>query len=377
MRAKTRLIHGGIFGDETTGAVSTPIYQVSTYKQDSVGNFRGYEYSRTGNPTRHALEELIADVEFGHAGFAFSSGMAAISSVMMMFSAGDHVVLTDDVYGGTYRVMNKVLNRFGLEVTFVDTGNLDEVKAAVKDNTKAIFIETPTNPLLKVTDIEEVAKFAKSKNLLTIVDNTFMTPYLQNPIKLGADIVLHSATKYIGGHSDVVAGLVVVNTEELAQELHFIQNSVGAILGPQDSWLLMRGLKTLGIRMEETNANALKIAQFLDAHESVGLVIYPGLDSHVGKELMQKQATGFGGMISFDVGSKDKAGELLAKLKYFTLAESLGAVESLISVPAQMTHASIPVERRGELGIVEGLVRISVGIEDVEDLIEDLDNALK
>lgn len=376
MRAKTRLIHGGIFGDEATGAVSTPIYQVSTYKQEAVGKFKGYEYSRTGNPTRHALEELIADVEYGHAGFAFGSGMAAISSVMMLFSAGDHVILTDDVYGGTYRVMNKVLNRFGLEFTFVDTGNMEEVEAAVKENTKAIFIETPTNPLLKVTDIEAVAKFAKMKNLLTIVDNTFMTPYLQSPIKLGADIVLHSATKYIGGHSDVVAGLVVVNSEELASELHFVQNSVGAILGPQDSWLLMRGLKTLGIRMEETGSNAQKIAEFLKGHDAVGKVIYPGLSDHPGHELMKKQATGFGGMISFDVGSKEKAGELLAKLKYFTLAESLGAVESLISVPAQMTHASIPVERRGELGIVEGLVRISVGIEDVEDLIEDLGQAL-
>ncbi|WP_298824186.1 bifunctional cystathionine gamma-lyase/homocysteine desulfhydrase [uncultured Planococcus sp.] len=377
MKPKTRLIHGGIVGDEATGAVSTPIYQVSTYKQEAVGKFKGYEYSRTGNPTRHALEELIADVEFGHAGFAFGSGMAAISSVMMLFSAGDHVVLTDDVYGGTYRVINKVLNRFGLEFTFVDTGNLAEVEAAVKENTKAIFIETPTNPLLKVTDIEAVAAFAKSKDLLTIVDNTFMTPYLQNPIALGADIVVHSATKYIGGHSDVVAGLVVVNSAELAEEVHFVQNSIGAILGPQDSWLLIRGLKTLGLRMEEANSNAQKIAEFLEAHDAVGKVIYPGLESHPGRDLMQKQATGFGGMISFDVGSKEKAGELLAKLKYFTLAESLGAVESLISVPAQMTHASIPIERRGELGIVEGLVRISVGIEDVEDLIEDLDNALK
>ncbi|EGA89982.1 cystathionine beta-lyase [Planococcus donghaensis MPA1U2] len=377
MKPKTRLIHGGIFGDEATGAVSTPIYQVSTYKQEAVGKFKGYEYSRTGNPTRHALEELIADVEFGHAGFAFGSGMAAISSVMMLFSAGDHIVLTDDVYGGTYRVINKVLNRFGLEFTFVDTGNLAEVEAAVKENTKAIFIETPTNPLLKITDIEAVAAFAKSKNLLTIVDNTFMTPYLQNPIKLGADIVLHSATKYIGGHSDVVAGLVVVNSAELAEEVHFVQNSIGAILGPQDSWLLIRGLKTLGLRMEEANSNAQKIAEFLEGHDAVGKVIYPGLESHPGCELMQKQATGFGGMISFDVGSKEKAGELLAKLKYFTLAESLGAVESLISVPAQMTHASIPIERRAELGIVEGLVRISVGIEDVEDLIEDLENALK
>lgn len=376
MKPKTRLIHGGIFGDEATGAVSTPIYQVSTYKQEAVGKFKGYEYSRTGNPTRHALEELIADVEYGHAGFAFGSGMAAISSVMMLFSAGDHVILTDDVYGGTYRVMNKVLNRFGLEFTFVDTGDLEQVKAAVQENTKAVFIETPTNPLLKVTDIGAVATFAKGNGLLTIVDNTFMTPYFQNPISLGADIVLHSATKYIGGHSDVVAGLVVVNTAQLAEELHFVQNSVGAILGPQDSWLLMRGLKTLGIRMEETNTNAQQIAEFLDGHEAVESVIYPGLDSHSGKALMEKQARGFGGMISFDVGSKEKADDLLGKLKYFTLAESLGAVESLISVPAQMTHASIPEDRRAELGITEGLVRISVGIEDVEDLIEDLQRAL-
>ncbi|WP_088008742.1 bifunctional cystathionine gamma-lyase/homocysteine desulfhydrase [Indiicoccus explosivorum] len=376
MRPKTRLIHGGIFGDEHTGAVSTPIYQVSTYKQEGVGNFK-YEYSRTGNPTRHALEELIADVEGGHAGFAFGSGMAAISSIMMMFSAGDHIVLTDDVYGGTYRVMTKVLNRFGLEHTFVDTGDLDEVKAAVKDNTKAIFIETPTNPLLKVTDIKEVAAFAKSKDLLTIVDNTFMTPYLQSPIALGADIVLHSATKYIGGHSDVVAGLAVVNSEQLASDLHFIQNSVGAVPGPQDCWLLIRGQKTLGIRMEETIVNAQRVAEFLDGHEAIKKVFYPGLENHRGHETMKKQATGFGGMISFDVGTVDNAHKLLEKVRYFTLAESLGAVESLISVPSLMTHASIPPERRAELGISEGLVRISVGIEDVEDLIEDLDNALK
>src|SRR5690606_34419352 len=287
MKPKTRLIHGGIVGDEATGAVSTPIYQVSTYKQEAVGKFKGYEYSRTGNPTRHALEELIADVEFGHAGFAFGSGMAAISSVMMLFSAGDHVVLTDDVYGGTYRVINKVLNRFGLEFTFVDTGNLEEVEAAVKENTKAIFIETPTNPLLKVTDIEQVAKFAKSKDLLTIVDNTFMTPYLQNPIKLGADIVLHSATKYIGGHSDVVAGLVVVNSEELAADPHFAGIAVGGILGAQGSWLLMRGLKTRGIRMEEAGSNAQKIGEFLKGHKAVGAVIYPGLSDHAGHELMK------------------------------------------------------------------------------------------
>ena len=306
MRAKTKLIHGGIVGDATTGAVSTPIYQVSTYKQQSVGQFNGYEYSRTGNPTRHALEVLISDLEGGKAGFAFGSGMAAISSVMMLFSKGDHVVLTDDVYGGTYRVMTKVLNRFGISATFVDSSDVSKVEEAIEENTKAIFLESPTNPLLKITDIEAVAKLAREKGLLTIVDNTFMTPYFQQPIAQGADIVLHSATKYIGGHSDVVAGLVVVATEKLAEDLHFIQNSVGAILGPQDSWLLIRGIKTLGLRMEEHNVNAQKIAEFLEGHEAVGKVYYPGLKTHPGRELMTRQATGFGGMISFDVGSEEK-----------------------------------------------------------------------
>lgn len=376
MRAKTKLIHAGIVGDETTGAVTTPIYQVSTYKQEAVGKFKGYEYSRTGNPTRHALEVLISELEGGVAGFAFASGMAATSSIMMMFSKGDHVLLTDDVYGGTFRVITKVLNRFGIDATFVDTSDPSKLEEAIKENTKAIFLETPTNPLLKVTDIEAIAKVAKEKGLLTIVDNTFMTPYFQQPISLGADIVMHSATKYLGGHSDVVAGLVVVNSEQLATDLHFVQNSVGAVLGPQDSWLLMRGIKTLGVRMEEHVSSAARIAEFLNNHEAVQKVYYPGLESHPGHELMKKQTTGFGGMISFDVGSEAKADELLSKLHYFTLAESLGAVESLISVPARMTHASIPRERRMELGITDGLVRISVGIEDVEDLLEDLTQAL-
>ncbi|WP_273850885.1 bifunctional cystathionine gamma-lyase/homocysteine desulfhydrase [Guptibacillus spartinae] len=376
MKPKTKLIHGGITGDPQTGAVSVPIYQVSTYKQEAVGKFNGYEYSRTGNPTRHALEELIKDLENGFAGFAFGSGMAAISSVMMMFNSGDHVVMTDDVYGGTYRVMTKVLNRLGIESTFVDTTDLEVVKEAIKDNTKAIYVETPTNPLLKVTNIQAISKLAKENNLLTIVDNTFNTPYWQNPIDHGADIVLHSATKYLGGHSDVVAGLVVVNSKELAEEVHFVQNSAGAILGPQDSWLLIRGLKTLGVRMEEHEKNTAKIVQFLSKHPSVEKIYYPGLSTHPGNDIAVNQSRGFGGMISFDIGSAEKADELLRKVKYFTLAESLGAVESLISVPARMTHASIPKDRRAELGITEGLVRISVGLEDAEDLIEDLSNAL-
>lgn len=376
MKKKTKLIHGGIPTDPQTGAVSTPIYQVSTYKQDEVGKHKGFEYSRSGNPTRHALEELIKDLEGGERGFAFGSGMAAITAVMMMFNSGDHVVLTDDVYGGTYRVMTKVLNRLGIESTFVDSSNPSSIEEAIRQNTKAVYIETPTNPLLKITDIKEAAALAKKHGLLTIVDNTFSTPYWQNPLALGADIVLHSATKYLGGHSDVVAGLVVVNSAQLAEELFFVQNSTGGVLGPQDSWLLIRGIKTLGLRMEEHEVNTKKIVDFLLQHPKVSKVYYPGLESHPNHEIAKAQASGFGGMVSFDVGSEANADRLLTNTKYFTLAESLGAVESLISVPARMTHASIPKDRRDELGITDGLVRISVGLEDVEDLIEDIDQAL-
>lgn len=377
MRKKTQLIHGGIFGDEKTGAVSVPIYQVSTYKQDGPGKHRGYEYSRTGNPTRHALEELIKELEGGERGFAFGSGMAAMTAVMMLLNQGDHVLLTDDVYGGSFRVMTKVLNRFGLESTFIDTSDLNSIEKEIKQNTKAVFIESPTNPLLKITDLEAIAKIAKANRLLTIVDNTFNTPYWQNPLLLGADIVLHSATKYLGGHSDVVAGLVVVNDEKLGHDLHFVQNSTGGVLGPQDSWLLMRGIKTLGIRMEEHERNTLEIVRFLTGHKDISTVYYPGLVTHPNHEIARKQSRGYGGMVSFDVGSAEKAEQVLQKVKYFTLAESLGAVESLISIPALMTHASIPPERRATLGITDGLIRISVGLEDVEDLIEDLDQALK
>ena len=376
MRKKTQLIHGGIFGDDHTGAVSVPIFQVSTYKQDGPGNHRGYEYSRTGNPTRHALEVLIAELESGQRGFAFASGMAATTAVFTLFNQGDHVLVTDDVYGGSFRVITKVLSRFGITATFIDTSNLAEIEKNIQPNTKAIFLESPTNPLLKITDIAEITKIAKKNNLLTIVDNTFATPYWQNPLTLGADIVVHSATKYLGGHSDVVAGLAVVNSEELGEKLHFIQNATGGVLGPQDSWLLLRGIKTLGIRMEEHEYNAHKIAEFLVQHDQVSKVYYPGLVNHPNHEIAKKQARGFGGMISFDVGSGEKAAKVLTSVKYFTLAESLGAVESLISIPALMTHASIPAERRAELGITDGLIRISVGLEDTEDLIEDLTQAL-
>ncbi|MBQ6447962.1 bifunctional cystathionine gamma-lyase/homocysteine desulfhydrase [Cytobacillus oceanisediminis] len=377
MKRKTKLIHGGVPGDPHTGAVNVPIYQVSTYKQDGIGNHKGFEYSRTGNPTRHALEELIKDLEEGKRGFAFSSGMAAITAVMMLFKKGDHVLLTDDVYGGTFRVMTKVLNKFGIEATFIDTSDISNIHEAIKENTVALYIETPTNPLLKITDIEAASRVAKENGLLTIVDNTFSTPYWQTPLTLGADIVLHSATKYLGGHSDVVSGLVVVNDEKLAEDLHFVQNSTGGVLGPHDSWLLIRGMKTLGIRMEEHESNTKQIVAFLEEHAAISKVYYPGLPAHPNHEISKKQALGFGGMVSFDVGSAENADKLLEKVRYFTLAESLGAVESLISVPARMTHASIPAERRAELGITDGLVRISVGLEDVEDLIEDLKQALQ
>ncbi|MDQ8734974.1 bifunctional cystathionine gamma-lyase/homocysteine desulfhydrase [Paenibacillus sp. LHD-38] len=376
MKRKTKLIHGGIPFDPHTGAVSVPIYQVSTYKQEDIGVHKGYEYSRTGNPTRHALEQYIADLEEGARGFAFSSGMAAIHAVFSLLSSGDHIILTDDVYGGTYRIVTKVLSRLGIEATFADTTSLEEMEKALQPNTKALFVETPTNPLLKVTDIAAVAAWAKTKQLLFIVDNTFSTPYWQTPLALGADIVLHSATKYIGGHSDVVAGLAVVNNDKLGEELHFVQNAIGGVLAPQDSWLLIRGLKTLGLRMEAHEENARAIVTYLSGKAAIHNIHYPGLPSHPQHELAKRQARGFGGIISFDVGSGEKAAEVIKKLKYFTLAESLGAVESLISVPARMTHASIPSERRALLGITDGLIRISVGIEDSEDLIEDLEQSL-
>ncbi|WP_079526652.1 bifunctional cystathionine gamma-lyase/homocysteine desulfhydrase [Halobacillus hunanensis] len=377
MRKKTQLIHGGITGDEKTGAVSVPIYQVSTYAQDGVGQHRGYEYSRTGNPTRFALEELIKELEGGHAGFAFGSGMAAITAVLMTFNQGDHVVFTDDVYGGTYRLVSNVINRFGLEASFVDTSDVENIKAAITDRTKAIYVETPTNPLLKITDLKKVSELSKENDLTFIVDNTFSTPYWQNPIDFGADIVLHSATKYLGGHSDVVAGLVVVNSQKLAEDVHFVLNSSGGILGPQDSWLLMRGIKTLGVRMEEIEDNTRQFIEFLQGLPEVTNIYYPGLEDHKGYDVHSQQARGSGGMISFDVGSGEKADRVLKNTRFFTLAESLGAVESLISVPAKMTHASIPAERRGELGITDGLVRVSIGLEDIEDLKEDFLQALR
>jgi cystathionine gamma-lyase/homocysteine desulfhydrase len=373
----SKLIHGGTSEDPHTGAVSVPIYQASTYRQQSPGVHLGYEYSRTGNPTRAALEALIAELEEGLAGFAFASGMAAISTVLLLFRAGDHLVVSDDVYGGTYRVLEQVFKRFGLSYTAVDTSQVDMVAAAIKPHTRAVFIESPTNPLLRISDIEAIRRLAREHGLLTIVDNTFLTPYLQQPLVLGADIVLHSATKYLGGHSDLVAGLVVVKSEELKKSLHFLQNAVGAVLAPQDSWLLMRGIKTLGVRMDRHEANAQQISRFLADHPQVTALYYPGLPTHGGHEVMQRQARGFGAMLSFEVATAKQALGLLSSLKLITLAESLGGVESLISLPAAMTHAAIPAEQRERLGISDRLIRLSVGIEDVEDIKADLAAALE
>lgn len=376
MKLDTKLIHGGVFGDSHTGAVSVPIYQVSTYQQIRVNEHKGYEYSRTGNPTREALEKLIAELENGVRGFAFASGMAAIHAVLSLFEQGDHIIVGDDVYGGTFRILDQVMKKNGIQSSFVDTSDLEQVEQAIDVNTKAIFMETPTNPLLKVTDIKALSLLSQQHDLLLIVDNTFLTPYWQNPLDLGADIVVHSATKYLGGHSDVVAGLVVVNDHSLGERLHFLQNAIGGVLGPQDSWLLIRGMKTLGLRMRQHEQNAQRIAEWLTEHPKVNQVYYPGLPDHPGHALAARQARGFGGIISFDIGSADRVDRLFENLRYFLLAESLGAVESLISTPPRMTHASIPAERRNELGITDGLVRISVGLEDAEDLIQDLSQAL-
>lgn len=376
MKFTTKLIHAGFDSDPLTGAVTVPIYQVSTYKQEAIGKHKGYEYSRTGNPTRAALEAQIAELEGGARGLGFASGLAALTTILMLFDAGDHLVIGDDVYGGTFRLQDKIFRRFGLEATYVDTSDATRVTDAIQPNTKALLIETPTNPLLKVTDLAAMGQIARAKGLLFIVDNTFMTPYWQRPLEHGADIVWHSATKYLGGHSDVVAGLVVARDPAVGERLAFLQNAAGGVPGPQDCFLLMRGIKTLAVRMKEHEANAHKLVEWLGEQAAVRKVYYPGLPTHPGHEVQRRQAGGFGGMISFDVGSGELADQILRRVRLFTLAESLGAVESLIEVPARMTHASIPADRRNELGVTDGLIRISVGIEDADDLIADLARAM-
>ena len=377
MKFNTKLIHGGISKDTTTGAVSVPIYQTSTFEQNGVGQPKEYEYSRSGNPTRHALETLIAELEGGSHGFAFSAGLAGIHAIISMFGPEDHILLGDDVYGGSFRLLDKVFVANGLSYTIVNASDLLTIEAAIQPNTKALFLETPSNPLLKITDIEAAAKLAKKHQLLTIVDNTFATPYFQRPLALGADIVVHSGTKYLGGHSDVVSGLVVTNNPESAEKIAFLQNAIGAVLGPHDSWLVQRSLKTLGVRMAAHAQNAQKIAEFLEAHPAVATVYYPGLASHPGHEIAQKQMSGFSGMISFELAKDEQVVPFVEALEIFTLAESLGGVESLIEVPAIMTHASIPKENREAVGIKDGLIRLSVGIEAVEDLLADLEKGLQ
>lgn len=372
----TKLIHGGIYGDALTGSVNVPIYQTSTYEQEVPGVHKEYEYSRTGNPTRAALEALIAELESGTAGFAFASGLAAITAVLSLFRIGDNLVLSDNVYGGTFRVLDKVFKNFGIGFRLVDTTDTKAVEDAIDDTVKAIYIETPTNPLLGITDIKAVSEIAKKKKILSIVDNTFYTPYLQRPIELGVDIVIHSATKYLGGHSDLVAGLVVVNDDSLAERLAFIQNSTGGVLQPFDSFLLIRGIKTLGVRLDRHVENAEKLADFLVQHPDVKKVYYPGLSTHPGYEVNRMQAKNGGAMISFELTEEHDVQDFFRSLNLISLAESLGGVESLVCHPASMTHAAIPKEIRDEVGITEGLIRLSVGIEDAQELQEDLEQAI-
>lgn len=370
---ETAFIHGGIYGDKNTGAVNVPIYQTSTYEQDGLGQDRGWEYSRTGNPTRAALEALIAELEHGKAGFAFGSGMAAITAVLSLFHSGDKIIISSNVYGGTFRV----LNSFEISYSIEDTTNLQTLESKITPDVKAILIESPANPLLTITDIKGVADLAKKHNILSIVDDTFMTPYLQRPLELGVDIVVHSATKYLGGHSDVVSGLVVVNDEKLAERIAFIQNSTGGVLGPFDSFLLIRGIKTLGVRMDRHVSNAEKAVEFLQNHKAVKKVYYPGLKDAQGYEINKKQAKNGGAMISFELYENYDIKKFFSSLKLIALAESLGGVESLVCHPASMTHASIPYETRQKIGITDGLIRLSIGIENIDDLIDDLKQAIE
>jgi len=377
MNFATKILHGACGMDRITGASSIPIYQDSTFHQQDIDKPGTYDYARSGNPTRQALEETIAALEGGERGFAFSSGMAAISSVFLLFSSGDHLVVAEDVYGGTFRFLTTVLERMQIEVTFVDTTQLSLVKAAIQPNTRAIFLETPSNPTLKVTDLRGVIAIAKRHGLLTIVDNTFLTPYYQRPLELGADIVLHSATKFIGGHSDVVAGLAVTKTKELGQKLYAIQNGFGAILGVQDSWLVMRGLKTLKARLDISTRNAAIVADHLAEHPLVKHVYYTGLPTHAGHKIQENQANGHGAVLSFDLGSRARVKALFENVQYALVGVSLGGVESILSYPAQMSHAAMPKVEREKRGITDGLVRLSLGVEDVTDVLADLERGLK
>ncbi len=376
MGFSTTAIHAGNEPDSATGAVSVPIYQTSTYAQDGLGSHKGYEYARTQNPTRAALEKNIAALEGAKFGFAFASGMSATDAVLKLVKAGDHVIVGDNTYGGTYRLFSKILSNYGIEFDYVDTSDVTNVERAFKPQTKMVFVETPTNPIMTVTDLKAVSDVSHAHGVRVVCDNTFMSPYLQRPMEFGVDIVVHSTTKYLNGHSDSIGGFAALNNEEDAEWIKFVQNGIGAILSPFDSFLVLRGTKTLAVRMEAHDKNGRAVAAFLEEHPKVQKVYYPGLPSHPQHELARIQQKGFGGMVAFETGSLESAKKVLENVKVCTLAESLGGVESLISHPATMTHASVPFEKRQSLGITDGLVRVSVGIEDIEDILEDLDQAL-
>lgn len=378
MKFATKAIHAGVEPDASTGAIMTPIFQTSTYVQEKLGEHKGFEYSRTGNPTRQALEQNIAAIENGKYGLCFGSGMAATDAVIKLLNPGDEVISTSDLYGGTYRLYTKIFAKYGIKFHFIGMESPANVAEYINENTKLIWVETPTNPMLNIIDIEGIAALAKKNDCLLAVDNTFATPYLQNPLDLGADIIMHSVTKYLGGHSDVVMGALVCNDDALAEQLYFIQNSSGAVCGPMDSFLVLRGIKTLHLRMQRHCENAKAIAEFLQNHSKVNTVYWPGITTHPNHELAKRQMRDFGGMMSFTLNNDnlEAAKEVLEKVKIFSLAESLGGVESLIGHPASMTHASIPKEERGQTGVVDSLIRLSVGVEDIEDLITDLEQAL-
>ena len=376
MKFSTIAIHAGQEPDPATGAVSVPIYQTSTYAQEGIGKHKGFEYARTQNPTRLACEKNLAALEGGRFGYGFASGMAAINAVVTLLRAGDHVIVSDNTYGGTFRLFDKIMRKFGVEFSYVDAREPQNVEDAARPETRMVFIETPTNPVMSLVDIAAVAEITRRRGLRLVVDNTFMSPFFQRPLELGADIVVHSTTKYLNGHSDSVGGVVVLNDEEDARQVAFIQNAAGAILAPMDAFLIMRGTKTLAVRMRQHDENGRQVAQFLAEHPAAQKVYYPGLKSHPQYELARRQMSGFGGMLAFETGSLANASRVLEGVRLCTLGESLGGVETLISHPATMTHASVPEVERHRLGITDGLVRVSVGIEDVEDIISDLDQAL-
>jgi cystathionine gamma-lyase len=376
MKFATKAIHAGQHPEEVTGAVSTPIFQTSTYSNEKLGESKGFDYGRTTNPTRFALERNLAALENGKYGYCFSSGMAAVHALITMFKPGDHIICSDNVYGGVFRLFEQIIKDYNFEFSYVNTSDTELVKKSIKENTKLIHIETPTNPMLGITDIEAVSKIAKAKNILVSVDNTFMSPYFQNPLDLGANIVVHSSTKYLNGHCDVIGGCVITSDDNISEKIKFIQKSIGAVPAPLDCWLTLRSIKTLAYRMKAHNENAIAICDVLENDKRIKKIFYPGLKSHPQYDIIRKQMRGFGGMISVDMGTYEAAQNFCNALNIFQIAESLGGVESLVCHPATMTHASVPKEFRDRLGITDGLVRLSVGIEDIEDLLEDIKNAL-